>query len=320
MTLPKFSSTSKKAISAAVFIALALLSACGEPSTRTVSTPMASPAPSVTSTATAVESPSVEPSLSPPASPAVSAGPSVSATTPAEALPSPALDENGNPLPRLIKKGTVTFQTDGDKDAVQLPLIGVETTYSADSGDAPPSITPPDPLPTVAFRIPAEQAGKLAAFWMNLGYGGQGMLIIAPKDWIASGATVGANGSFGINLVNPVDNHEGLSTMDTAGGCQGCAISSIGSYFPKLSKWAEDQSFPGDPLSYLNYKMIGEHEIEYELKNKNNGYVTRGTAYERHEGGAWFGGIELSISKDRNDLAQTMLSYYEFMNEVKEMN
>ncbi len=219
---------------------------------------------------------------------------------------------NGDPLPRLIESGTVGFQAGKGEPIVKLPLYGAEAAFGVDT-ESPPSIVPEAPLEKVTFRIPEDQADSLAAYWMNLGFDGQGFLVVAPRGWIAKEATVGANGSYRLELMNPDDDKESLVAYDTGGGCQGCAISSIGSYFPKLRDWAEEQSFPGDPMPYTDSKTIGDSVIEFSLASERKGYATRGAAYERHGGeeGARFGSMSLSAKEERKDLTDSILSFFE---------
>ncbi|MBB6695591.1 DUF4850 domain-containing protein [Cohnella xylanilytica] len=294
-------------------------SSAGEPSgTASVSASVSAPASaSASDPASPTSSASLPAAPSPTASASVSATPAPSASASQTSsdeppLPEPSLDANGDPLPRLIESGTVGFQAGKGDPIVKLPLYGAEAAFGVDNG-SPPSIVPEAPLATVAFRIPEDQADSLAAYWMNLGFDGQGYLVVAPRGWIVKEATVGANGSYRFELMNPDDDKESLVAYDTGGGCQGCAISSIGSYFPKLRDWAEEQSFPGDPMPYTDSKTIGDSVIEFSLASEQKGYATRGAAYEQHGGeeGARFGSMTLSAKEELKDLNDSILSFFE---------
>ncbi|MEK0314372.1 DUF4850 domain-containing protein [Cohnella sp. 56] len=209
---------------------------------------------------------------------------------------------------------TVTF-AGADGAEVTLPLIGVPTDYGVDMGGGPPSLLPAAELAAQAVVVPADQAGELALFWMNLGYEDRGFMMLAPKGWSVRGS-VGANGSFGMHAEHPSDAGQFLDTIDTAGGCQGCAIANIGAYFPDLAKWAEEQGFtPDRPMDYLKTRDIGERMIEFEQSHEPaaDGYGVLGAAYEEHEGGALFRTARTGYAQDGRALAETMIAYYEWM-------
>lgn len=232
------------------------------------------------------------------------------ASSPSEqAVPSPAV-----PAAEQGAARTVTF-AGADGAEVTLPLIGVPTDYGVDMGDGPPSLLPAAELAAQAFVVPADQAGELALFWMNLGYEARGFMMLAPKGWSVRGS-VGANGSFGMHAEHPSDAGQFLDTIDTAGGCQGCAIANIGAYFPDMAKWAEEQGFtPDRPMVYLKTRDIGERMIEFEQSPEPRaaGYGVLGAAYEEHDGGALFRTARTGYAKDGRSLAETMIAYYEWM-------
>lgn len=259
-------------------------------------------------TGAAAEGPS-SPLSSPSAS--VAAPPSSASASASAASPAPS---ETAPSPAATGAAAATF-AGADGGEVKLPLIGVPTEYGVDEGDAPPTLLPTHDLPVQSFDIPPDQASRLALYWMNLGYSDEGFMMLAPRDWTAKGG-VGANGSFSLDIVDPSDAGSFLGTYDTGGGCQGCAIQSIGSYFPKLAKWAEEQGFGTDqPMTYVKSASKGEHMLEFEQASEDGqkGHAILGAAYEEHEGGALFRVARTGYAEDERALAETMISYYEWL-------
>jgi hypothetical protein len=212
-------------------------------------------------------------------------------------------------LPQTIEHGTIEFRTENRQQGAKLPLYCIEAEYGVD-WPSPPSITPSAPLQSVRFDVPADQQGKLAAFWLNLGDGEHGVLIIGPKGWKAVSAGVGANGSVGILLRNPGDEKQTLQYSDS-GGCQGCSIANVGTYFPSLGKWAEEQDFPGEKKEFLQQTLLTPNIVAYSLKHPDAGYETHGVAYQQHGGGgAVFRMEEISLTADSRPLATTILNFF----------
>jgi len=210
---------------------------------------------------------------------------------------------------KLLDCGTVDFRS-GDS-VVRLPMYCAAARYGADEPGHSPRIRPKSPLPAVNFDIPQGQETHLAAYWMNQNAadGETGMLFIAPRGWQVDSAEVGANGSTDVRLVDPRDpkRHMNVSTIP---GCQGCAISAIGTYFPDLRQWAEDQAFPGSDIPFLAQHRIDAHTVAYAKPTSEQGYVTNGIAYQRHgQGGGVFGSAELKLDNVSPDLTDTILKF-----------
>ncbi|MFM1651906.1 DUF4850 domain-containing protein [Brevibacillus sp. B_LB10_24] len=211
---------------------------------------------------------------------------------------------------RQVQQGTVSFQMKEGEPVVKLPLYGIAADYAVDWPE-PVSITPKSPLPPVRFEIPAGLQQELAAYWINQGDGEHGILLLGPKDWKVVAASIGANGSIGIRLQDPVDEHQTLSYYDTSGGCQGCAISSVATYFPSLREWAEEQAFPGEPMTFQKQTLLTPNVMAYAKENPFPGYETNGMAFQQHgEGSAWFRAEEISIRADKHDLAAAILDFF----------
>lgn len=224
-------------------------------------------------------------------------------------------EETRTAAPKTSESRTVTFGDVAGKTAVTLPLIGVPTEYGVDGNGSPPSILPAADLPAQAFAVPRDLASELAVYWMNLGYDEKGFMMLAPKEWTVKGV-VGADGSFGMHAEDPADPGRFLDTVDTAGGCQGCAIADIGAYFPELAKWAEEQGFPAEsPKAYLTAKLVGDRMIEFmEVPGEGHGgYGVLGAAYEEHEGGSLFRSARTGFDESDQALAETMIAFYKWM-------
>ncbi|MBB6672310.1 DUF4850 domain-containing protein [Cohnella nanjingensis] len=257
-------------------------------------TPAASVAPGPEASASAV--PSDEPTESAASAAAPSAEPE---------------DERDTRVPG----GTVEYTAKGGAKAAKLPLFGMkQVTYGADDGANAYKTVPDQPLPAVGFDIPPAQQKALAAYWLDIDARGYALLMLGPAAWTKASGAVGANGSFGIRLENAEDALEYLATYDTAGGCQGCAISSIGLYFPELAKWADEQGFSVEPSGeapYIRAKAYGKHMITFEAKSDKAGYVRLGAAYQEHDGGgAWFRSMTIQVKKASKPLAETIVAYY----------
>ncbi len=213
--------------------------------------------------------------------------------------------EAQNNARQVVQQGTVSFQMKEGDPAVKLPLYGVAADYAVDWPE-PVAITPKSPLPPVRFSIPAGLQQELAAFWINQGDGEHGILLLGPKDWKVVADAIGANESIDIRLQDPGDSY-----FDTAGGCQGCAISSAAVYFPALKEWAEEQGFPGELLTFQKQTLLTANVMAYAKENPNPGYETNGMAFQQHgEGSAWFRAEEISIRADKHDLAAAILDFF----------
>lgn len=212
----------------------------------------------------------------------------------------------------VVEHGTVTFRPGEGGPEVKLPLFGITATYGVISGSTAPAAIPSSSLPEISFEIPEDQQDQLAAFWINQrGDGERGILLLGPRGWRPVEAGVGADGSVGILLENPDDPAERLLYSDTSGGCQGCAISGIATYFPSLRKWAEDQAFPGEEMKFRQQVLLSPRIISYSKEHADPGYEINGMAYQQHgRDGAWFRREEMSSAVSKHRLATTVLDFF----------
>lgn len=180
---------------------------------------------------------------------------------------------------RMILQGTVSFVYSGGEQ-VSLPLYSIEASYGIDiKGDGTaPSVTPVSPLSAVDSAIMPDQAEGLAAYWMNAGDDKRGYLLIAPKGWRSAGSAVGANGSYGFHLRNPDNPRERLDYTDTAGSCYGCAMYSIGQYFPELAGWSAEKGMEVyEKLDFVTREQDGDYS-RYSYPHPETGVLTEGIA------------------------------------------
>ncbi|MFP4975024.1 DUF4850 domain-containing protein [Paenibacillus sp. CN-4] len=181
---------------------------------------------------------------------------------------------------RMILQGTVSFVSSGEGGQISLPLYSIEASYGVDiKGDGTdPSVTPVTPLSAVDFAIMPDQAEGLAAYWMNDGDDKHGYLLIAPRGWRSTDSGVGANASYGFHLRNPDNPRERLDYMDTAGSCGGCAIYSIGQYFPELAGWSAEKGMEVyEKLDFVTQEQDGDYS-RYSYLHPETGVLTEGMA------------------------------------------
>ncbi|MET3292850.1 UNVERIFIED_CONTAM: hypothetical protein ABID98_005547 [Brevibacillus sp. OAP136] len=220
--------------------------------------------------------------------------------------------------PQMVEHGSLVFQPNAQAVKVSVPLYAIAAVYGAD-WPTPPSVTPKTTLPPVRYAIPASLQNQLAAYWINDGSDKSGILLLGPKGWRASTAVVGANGSVGITLENPLDPKQKLDYYDTRGGCQGCAISSIGSYFPTLRKWAETEGFPvTTKVEFAQQYLLTPNISVFSLKNASPGYETNGAAFQQHgEGGATFRSVIMTTPVRDHNLATAVLNFFLHMGKIE---
>lgn len=180
---------------------------------------------------------------------------------------------------RMILQGTVNFVSPGGGQ-VSLPLYSIEASYGVDiKGDGTaPSVTPVTPLSAVSFAMTPDQAAGLAAYWMNAGDDKRGYLLIAPRGWRSTDSGVGANASYGFHLRNPDNPRERLDYTDTAGSCYGCAMYSIGQYFPELAGWSAEKGMEVyEKLDFVTREQDGDYS-RYSYLHPETGVLTEGIA------------------------------------------
>lgn len=223
----------------------------------------------------------------------------------------PAQEPVSDPVPVMKNGGTV--KVIGEAGTFELPFIGVSAIYGI-SGDTEPSILPSRSIPDLHFDLPAKYADQLAVYWVNTGEGdnSKGLIYFGPHGWKAKRAGVGANGSTGFTLVSDLSSEQPQSiSYRTDGFCFGCAVTSIGSYFPDLNEWANETfslSEGTQVVDGLNAVRIDEHTVAYSIQNTSE-YETNGVAVERHDSQPFFFGNAEITNADKG-LATTLLNIY----------
>lgn len=228
---------------------------------------------------------------------------------------------NTEDVPASEEVEVVTFpSTNGEE--VQLPLQITKAELSLDNSDlAGNNDTQSFKLAEMSYKIPPEMKDKLQAVLVYRTDMIGGYLLLAPIGWEAS-AIVGANGSYGVTLTDPSNKEQTLVYSDTAGSCQGCAISSIGTYFPDKAGWADEQGFTVyDPLSFTEWSQPGtageDARTAFYTTSVKEGYYHKGVAYyEKDAGGQWylFRQLEFKLSEEqqvRDDRHDIVMDFFE---------
>ncbi|MBD3918186.1 DUF4850 domain-containing protein [Paenibacillus sp. PR3] len=210
---------------------------------------------------------------------------------------------------RITECGTVQVGTGEQKQP--MPLRCVQGQYAIDDDpEHPRSIIPEQPLADLDYDIPSDLKDELAVYWMNQGYGNQNVLLLAPKDWIVQSADVGANGSTSVQLADPEDDKEFVQYFDN-GGCQGCLIGNIGTYFPSLKDWADEQGFPAQDMPEITESsLINPNLIAFKKKPASNEYEWRGIAFQEHGESSGVFRVEEAQLKSASGMAETIVGLF----------
>jgi hypothetical protein len=98
--------------------------------------------------------------------------------------------------------------------------------------------------------------------------------------------------------------------MDS-GGCQGCIIANIGTYFPELRDWAEQQGFTPDAEADIQSRaLLSPNLMAYSKKPTVKGYELNGVAYQEHGGSSGiFRMLEVQLPKTEHGLAKAVLNF-----------
>lgn len=153
----------------------------------------------------------------------------------------------------------------------------------------------------MTFPLPAGMEDKLQAALIFQGDTGSAYILLAPAGWKASAVT-GANGSLGATFEDPENPGQTLQYTDNAWGCQGCAVGSIGTYFPGKAEWADEYGLTIIPPAFTEQYMAGTRgadarTVRYSLPAEARGYETAGTAYyDEGEWGYLFRKLEMTTS------------------------
>ncbi|WP_160034546.1 DUF4850 domain-containing protein [Paenibacillus sp. An7] len=212
----------------------------------------------------------------------------------------------------------ITFSgTQGEE--VELPLQITKADLSLDNGaqlDPSHILTPT----AVSYKIPPEMKDELQAVLVYRSDMASGYLLLAPTGWEAS-AVVGADGSYGVTLTDPSNKEQTLRYSDTAGSCQGCAITKIGAYFPDQAKWADEKGFTiYEPLSFTEWNQSAAETEDggtaIYTTGTNEGYYTTGIAsYEKDavDEGYQFRQLEFTLFTEttQGDLEDVVINFFD---------
>ncbi|WP_379153590.1 DUF4850 domain-containing protein [Paenibacillus sp. sgz5001063] len=212
-------------------------------------------------------------------------------------------------------KATVPFPSseEGHTEII-LPLTVMFSVPALEGGET--HYTYP-PLPNMTYPLPPNMEGKLQAALVYKADTGSAYMLLAPAGWTASAVT-GANGSYGVTFEDPEDPQQTLQYSDNAWGCQGCAVGSIGTYFPGKAKWADDYGITINPPEFTRQQVMGTEgpdarTVRYTGAAEARGYQTDGAAYyEEGEWGYLFRNLELTASPSSSgqSMIDTILSYF----------
>lgn len=212
---------------------------------------------------------------------------------------------------RLTLEADGTDPIVGTSGTYKLPLYGVAAQYGA-SGPTAPSIIPIRALAPIKFNIPSAEMGRLAVYWMNLGYDNRGITVLAPNGWEPSEAIVGANGSLGITLSSG-GSRTGRQSVTFGTEWNGNAIQGIGTYFPKLRPWARNHiaySYPGMFAQPKGMKSVylNDRTLAYSLPSSSlSNFQTNGVVVAKTSSPPFLG--TGSVTSPDIELSRTVLNF-----------
>jgi len=251
------------------------------------------------------------------ASAQVTNGPDV--TGPPGVVPTSAGTDSppSTPLPGVdMVNRTLSFPLkDQPGSRVSIPLNWTEAALSIGYGDGPGSVEEAlAGLPEMDFALPAELADQLQATLVYRPDGINGYLFLAPAGWFPAAVT-GANGSFGVEFVDPKNPERKLNITDNVWSCVGCAINSIGTYFPEKAEWADSEGFTVyTPLTFAERHTLGvsgdaARTARYRLPADTDGHTEQGIVYYEEGHGYLFRQMQFSLPADEPDSALLEVLY-----------
>ncbi|HEX3015741.1 MAG TPA: DUF4850 domain-containing protein, partial [Desulfobacteria bacterium] len=92
----------------------------------------------------------------------------------------------------------------------------------------------------------------------------------------------------------------------------GSSIGDIGTYFPKLRDWAQQNNPVPTPINTIpgiHIVPIDQHTVAYSFKRTSDMYETNGVAIENHNTAQIFFANAEITSPDK-EIARTVLNYY----------
>ncbi|WP_020615129.1 DUF4850 domain-containing protein [Paenibacillus daejeonensis] len=176
--------------------------------------------------------------------------------------------------PEMAGQGEVTLQTNElSPDTLEVPLIGIRTSLAGEDASLR-YLTPESGVPPVTLeQLPRTDGKPWAAFWAATGYGDQGVLLLAPSDWIAVTAQVNTDGSILVMLRDPANARAQLRYYDS-GTCVSCATPLIATYYENESSAGTASQLP------WSSRELEDSLLRYQLEPATrDGYPLQGIAY-----------------------------------------
>ncbi|MDR0271439.1 DUF4850 domain-containing protein [Paenibacillus sp.] len=198
----------------------------------------------------------------------------------------------------------VAQPTEGIK---QIPLYCISGKFH---GEYVPSNLPYRDMPVLeGISLPISEISRWGAYLLN-GGSNHGYLMLAPRDWKVISAEIGMNGSVKVEMQDPANPGIHMSYLD-AGTCMGCATRMIGSYFPEMKKWVNDQGSVSEPLVFESRTELNKHMVQFTLKKNTEAFKTYGAAYWLlDQDNAQFTMLEVEAPEAQAQIVQTMLDFY----------
>lgn len=189
----------------------------------------------------------------------------------------------------------------------QIPLYCISGAFY---GEITPPNVPHKDLPILrGTAIPVPELAHWGAFFLNEG-SNHGYLLLAPRHWKVVTADTGMDGSVKIELQDPSNPQIRMTYLDT-GSCGGCAIQRIGSYFPGMKAWAEEQGMVPDLPAFENRSMLNEHVVQYRMQKDAEAYQTFGAAYRfTGQDHTAFSMLEIEAPEAQLKVVQNMLDFF----------
>ncbi|WP_426446265.1 DUF4850 domain-containing protein [Paenibacillus sp. S-38] len=218
--------------------------------------------------------------------------------------PPPVLQRPYGELPHTLVSGTASFLPQGEAK-FEVPVVCVQANYGADPEGV--TLCPPEPLTCKDYRLTVREARGMAMYWMSTGYGG-GISLLAPADWSVFEAVMGANGSVGFSVQHPKDPKQMIVYSDS-GGCQGCVVPNIATFFPEMAKWAEEQGYilEGPSREFARRIPISLDLVSYSLKDREPRYETHGVATKENN---LFRLLEITVKPGSRRFATASLNFF----------
>ncbi|MFU1796383.1 DUF4850 domain-containing protein [Paenibacillus azoreducens] len=214
--------------------------------------------------------------------------------------------DSGSASQIAVQCGVLKLRQSTESTA-QIPLYCISGKFH---GEFVPSNLPHRELPVIqGVSLPATELTRWGAYLLN-GGSNHGYLLLAPRSWKVVTAETGMNGSVKVEMQDSGNPRIHMTYQDV-GACMGCAAQMMGSYFPDMRKWAEEQGFAGEPPVFESRVELNEHMTQFVLNNDNGAYKTYGAAYRFLDpDNAQFTSLEIEAPEAQVQTVHTMLDFY----------